>query len=245
MTTELLVRPTAATANPTPTPTTTTTPTPPRVDLYAAIHKALRLAMSDTLVRTGCFDVRDDAARAEAMAQVHMLCAMCRAHVAKENTYVHPAIEARRPGGSGRIAGEHEEHLVAIDALEAAADAVEAEPTQAMAHRLYRQLAGFVAENYEHMDVEESVHNTLLWTAYTDAELLALHEHILAGIPPEEMAQVLHWMLPALSHAERLGMLADMRGKAPPPAFAATLKLAQARLPASEWLKLATALDLG
>lgn len=242
MTTELLC----------PSPTTTAatagtplrTPAPPRVDLYAAIHKALRLAMSDTLVRVGCVDVRDATARAEAMAQVRMLCDMCRAHVDKENTYVHPAIEAHRPGGSGRIAGEHEEHLVAIDAIEAAAGAVEAEPTMAMAHRLYRQLAGFVAENYEHMDVEESVHNTLLWTAYSDAELLALHDRILGAIAPEEMGQVLHWMLPALSHAERHAMLADMRSKAPPPAFAATLQLAQSRLPASEWQKLATALDL-
>lgn len=220
-------------------------PTPPRLDLYAAIHKALRLVMSDSLARVGSLDADDPAARAEVVAQLRRLCAMCRAHVAKENHHVHPVVEACRQGGSARIAAEHEEHLVAIDALEAAAVVFEAAPSPALAHRLYRQLAGFVAENLAHMEVEESVHNALLWAARTDAELVAIHEGILAAIGPEEMAEVLHWMLPALSPAERAGMLADMRAKAPAPAFEGVLQLAQARLPRGDWLKLVAALERG
>lgn len=216
----------------------------PRLDLYAAIHKALRLAMSDTLGRLGSLDAGDAGARAEAVAQLRGLCDLCRAHVAKENGHVHPVIEACRPGGSGRIAAEHEEHLVAIDALEAAAVVFDAAPSPALAHRLYRQLAVFVAENLEHMEVEESVHNALLWAARTDAELLAVHEGILAAIEPQEMAQVMHWMLPALSPAERAGLLGDMRAKAPPPAFEGVLRLAEARLPRADWLKLVAALNL-
>lgn len=229
-----------------PAPRTTSAPAVrARLDLYAAIHKALRLAMTDTLVRVGSLDAGDDAMRAETIHQVRTLCAMCRSHVAKENGHVHPAIEACRPGGSARIAGEHEEHLVAIDAIEAGAGAFEAEPTPAQAHRLYRQLASFVAENFEHMDVEESLHNALLWAAYTDAELLEIHEHILASLTPQEMGQVLHWMLPALSPAERSGLLGDLRAKAPPQAFEDTLQLAQARLSRADWLKLAASLKLG
>lgn len=219
-------------------------PAAPRFDLYAAIHKALRLAMADTLVRAGSLDAADAAKCRDLVAQVRLLAAMCRAHVAKENAYLHPAIEARRPGGSGRIAGEHEEHLVAIDALEALAAIFEAAPTAAAAHRLYRQLAAFVGENLEHMDVEESLHNALLWAAYSDAELIAIHERILASIEPEEMGIVLHWMLPALSPMERAGMLGEMRAKAPPPAFEGVLQLARARLPGAEWQKLSEALAL-
>lgn len=39
-------------------------------------------------------------------------------------------------------------------------------------------------------------------------------------------------------------MLADMRAKAPPPAFAAVLDLVRPHLSAREWDKLAQALDL-
>ena len=49
---------------------------------------------------------------------------------------------------------------------------------------------------------------------------------------------ILHWMLPALNHAERSGMLADMRAGAPAEVFAAVMALARAQLPASDWLKL-------
>ena len=39
------------------------------------------------------------------------------------------------------------------------------------AHCAYRRLSRFVAENFEHMLVEETRHNAALWELYTDAEL--------------------------------------------------------------------------
>ena len=162
------------------------------MDLYVSIHKALRHFMTDTLTRVGRIDVADRADRDEALGQLDELLGLCLAHLHHENEFVHTAIEARQPAGSQRIAGEHVEHAESIAALkdEAAAlrdaSGVDAER---LALRLYRHLALFVAENFQHMHIEETVHNALLWQHYSDAELGALHgrlhgEHRAAGASP-------------------------------------------------------------
>ena len=84
-------------------------PAAPRVDLYGPIHKGLRLLMADTLCRVGCLDVDDRDEAAATLAQVGTLLDFCRAHVAHENQFVHTAIEARQPGASSRVAGEHDD----------------------------------------------------------------------------------------------------------------------------------------
>jgi hypothetical protein len=56
-----------------------------------------------------------------------------------------------------------------------------------------------VAEQFQHMEVEESRHNERLWAHYSDAELEALHGRLVAHVTPQAMAEVLRWMLPALS----------------------------------------------
>ena len=226
------------------TPTAATPATAPRVDLYGAIHKALRLFLTDTLQRVGRLDTDDGAEVAAVLGQLDALLDACRAHVDKEERYVHAAIEARRPGASARIAGEHEEHLQSIAALQAQAAALRALPGAAAAARLYRQLAVFVADNLVHMEVEESQHNAALWAAYGDAELLAIHHRILASIEPAEMASILRWMVPALSPAERAGMLGQMQRELPPEAMRGVLQTVRPHLDDGAWAKLARALHL-
>lgn len=217
---------------------------PPRFDLYAQIHKTLRLAMADTLARLGSLGAADAGARQLAIAQLRSLLDLCRAHVRKEDHHVHPALEARCAGRSLHIAAQHLDHLAAIDALEAETVAFQCAPDAAAAFRLYRRLAVFVAENLEHMEFEETVHNAALWAAYSDAELLQLHLAIVSSIEPAEMARVLHWMLPALNPDERAGLLLALRETAPPPAFDGALRIAQQRLPAGDWARLQAALEV-
>lgn len=216
----------------------------PRLDLYGPIHKALRLFMTDTLQRVGRLDTEDAAEVAATLAQAGALLEACRSHVHKENKFVHPLIEARRPGDSERIAEEHVGHLEAIAALEAEAAALRALPTSAAANRFYAQLARFVGENLEHMHVEESQHNAALWAMYNDAELLQTHERILASIEPTEMATILRWMVPALSPAERAQMLVQMQQQMPPEAMRAVLEIVRPHLDDTAWGKLARALNL-
>lgn len=218
-----------------------------RYDMYAGIHKALRALMTETLVQLGRCDWSDDDDAAQALAQLRDLLTICEVHVHDENTFVHPAIEARSPGVSERIAGEHEHHLDEIRALGRAADELAAarHASRAQAgHALYLALALFVAANFEHMHHEETVHNAALWATYTDEELAAIEAALVAEIPPEAMALIAPWMLRNLGHPERVALLAGMREGAPAEAFEGMLGLAASQLSARDWGKLARALAI-
>jgi hypothetical protein len=212
-----------------------------RYDIYAIIHKALRNFMFDTLSGMGSLDHEDDAQLAAALAQVRQLASACRSHLDKENSFVHRAMEARRPGSSAGIAGEHEHHERAIDQLLALANAAELTMTAQRAravHQLYQHLAVFIGDNLLHMRIEETEHNAVLWSAYTDAELIALENELVASLPPEEKMMVMSWMLPAMTPQERAAKLAGIRAHAPEPVFAAVMEIAAATLSSADRYKL-------
>jgi hypothetical protein len=209
-----------------------------RPDLYAHIHKALRLFMGDTLQQLGRLDIDDPLDLAAALAQLDALLEACQRHLEHENEFVHTAIEARRAGASVAIEAEHDEHLDAIATLRAESAALRALPSAGAAQRLYRRFAAFVADNFEHMGVEESRHNQALWASYSDEELFEIHGRILAAIGPREMSDTLRWMIPALSPAER----AQLIGGLPPAVQAPVLASARALLNDTAWAKLCRAL---
>jgi len=233
--------------NATSSSTTTAAATAPRLDLYAPIHKAMRHFMLDTLLRIGRLDVADAGEMAADLAQLDALLTQCEQHLKHENEFMHTAIEARQPGGAERIAAEHGEHQEAIAALREDLHQLRAAPAErriALAQRVYRHLALFVAENFEHMHYEETVHNAALWAHYSDAELHVLHNRLVGSLPPAEMLQVARWMLPALSPVERAGMLQGMKAEAPLPAFMAVVEHVRPHLNDAAWAKLAPAIGL-
>jgi hypothetical protein len=219
----------------------------PRYDLYAPIHKALRSFMGETLVRLGRLDVADAVDRDAALAQLDELLSFCAEHLRHENEFVHTAIEARQPAGSRRIADEHGEHLENIAALRGEAAALVSAPAgdaARLAHRLYRHFALFVAENFQHMQIEETVHNGLLWQHYTDAELGALHGRLLASIGPAAQLQVLRWMAPACTPVERAAIVGGAKAQMPPEALLGVMTMLRPHVDDSGWLKLAAAIGI-
>lgn len=219
----------------------------PRIDMYAGIHKALRALMADTLLALGRMDHDDDLELAQTTQQVLALLDACASHLKHENDFIHTALEARAPGASAVIAHEHDDHLAHIGRLARTTTALLG---AAMGDRasaalsLYRDLSLFIAENFHHMHVEETAHNAVLWARYTDAELEQIHDALVASIPPEEMMRTVRWLVPFMNPAERTALLADMRAKAPAPAFAAVLDTVRAHLTHNEWAKLARSLGL-
>ncbi|AMO22912.1 hypothetical protein GCM10027034_34140 [Ramlibacter solisilvae] len=219
----------------------------PRLDLYSGIHKALRALMADTLLAVGRMDPADEQDVGQASARVAELLAMCHSHLEHENEFVHRAMEARAPGSTAQAERDHRGHLKSLAELTQAVEALRLAPAAqraGIAQALYRQLALFVAENFEHMNVEETAHNAVLWARYTDAELQGIHDALVASIPPQEMMLVMRWMVPQLNPAERAGMLGGMKANAPAAAFEAVLDTVRPHLTPREWDKLARALEL-
>lgn len=218
---------------------------PARYDIYAAIHKALRLHMADTLTRIGRADPFDDADVCGALQQAGELLDLCEQHLDKENHVLHPALERARPGSTAHIEADHVSHGEAIadlrDLAGLAADTRGESRAGALA-RLYRATARFVGHNFEHMAYEEAEHNAVLWAAYDDAQILALEQQIVSSIEPQAMAALLRWFLPALNAPERAAMLRGMQAGMPEPAFAGVLDIARARLAPADCAKLLSAL---
>ncbi len=218
----------------------------PRMDIYVGIHKALRAMMLDTLQAVGRIDLHDPAETQSTCDRVRQLADLCASHLGHENDFVHAAMEARRPGSSGRIAAEHVEHQAAIAQLRQAVDALCAAGCAASqaesALRLYRQLALFVAENFAHMHIEETQHNHVLWACYGDEELRALEGAIVASLPPAENLLIMRWMIPAMTPAERAELLGGIQAAAPAPVFSAVLEAVRPHLGRQDWAKLSRAL---
>lgn len=168
-----------------------------RYDIYAPVHKALRNFMMDTLSRAGRLDIADAAEREATFGQIESLLSFCVRHIRHENDHVHAAIDARVADGAARTRDDHVEHLESIGELRAeaaVARAAHAESRPMLALRLYRHLALFVAENFQHMHIEETANNAALWAVYSDDEIEAMHERLIANLPAHELEEVGRWM---------------------------------------------------
>jgi hypothetical protein len=216
-----------------------------RVDLYAAVHKGLRACMAQVLVETGRMDTTDAEDSARTLEAVRHLLALCQTHLEHEDTFVHTAMQARRPDSAAITLEDHEHHKQALVAIEQAVRAVEDASDTARvtaAQHLYALLARFVADNYAHMHIEETQNNAVLWAEYSDAELLAIKARLLAAIPPAMNLAFLRWMAPSLSPAERATLFLGARPALPPTAFDAALAMVRNHLTARDWFKLQLAL---
>lgn len=221
----------------------------PRYNMYGFIHKALRACMSDTLMRLGRMDVSDADSLDTTLDQACGLLNFCRMHLDHENRFVHPAMEAREPGSASRIAGEHVHHEDDIELLLGRIEALEDSRAdlpagRVAADRLYHEMAVFVGDNFQHMDYEEREHNAVLWAHYSDAELHAIEGALVASLSPEAASFSLRWMIPAISHPERVQLLGGIRANAPAERLTNVLALARAHLDGASWNRLSAALAL-
>lgn len=218
-----------------------------RVDVYLNIHKALRLFMQQTLVRLGRIDVENEQDFRATLDDVDALLDFMHGHVQHENDFVHPFIEARRPGGARVTIGDHREHVETLAALQGAVVALsQAAPVErgARALSLYRQLAVFVGENLGHMHQEETVNNAALWAAYTDAEIDAMHQRLVQSLSPDDMMKTIRFMAAASTPQELIGLLREMQAGMPPPVFASVLDVVRRQLDERRWARVAQALGV-
>jgi iron-sulfur cluster repair protein YtfE (RIC family) len=216
-----------------------------RYNIYVMIHKGLRAWMSDVLTTVGRMDPRDAADVSIGLDAVRGLLAGCESHLVHEDTYLHPAIEARCHGGASATVRDHDHHRRSLIELEAAVQAVErtvGADRDGAAQRLYRQLALFIAENFEHMHREETENHAVLVAHYTEAEIFALEQTIVGSLTPEQKMATMRWMVPSTAPHERALLLSGMRLNAPRPAFEAVLGLVRPLLSARELAKLDTAI---
>lgn len=219
-----------------------------RWDLYGPIHKGLRLATTDFMVRLGRADFTDDDASSALLGALGTHLALCADHLAHEETYIHPALEARRGDAAARLTSQHADHRQSFARLErliARALEAQGEARLARARELYLAYSAFVAEDLAHMHEEETVTWPLLCSLFSDAELAEIEMRIIGSLPPETNLAFMRLMIPAMNRQERAALLAGMKANAPPEAFEAVIEhAARTTLAAAEFDDLAVRLDL-
>ena len=205
----------------------------PPVDLYGPIHKGLRWAFARVLSRMGSATISDDDAVTEVLGEVHDLVACVESHLTHEEEFIHPALEARRPGSTTILMDDHIEHANMIGAIRVLLAAIRSgsSPTRPSLWRaLYLCFADLFAENIRHMAEEEEVTQPLLEDLYSPQELELIQARLLASIGPDEMLAAMKIMLPGNDFDFRLQMLNGAKHALPPEVFAGVFAKATVHL---------------
>lgn len=214
-----------------------------RHDLYYGIHKGIRYAHCQLLMRLGSFDLDSDEALDGVVRAMRDHFVLGRGHLEHEDHEIHTALEMRRPGAS-RVAEEgHEGHVKSFAELEVLLDRLAKAPRAERAyaaHALYRRFALFMADDFEHMNEEETILQPVLHELFDDGELLEIEHRIVGSIPPEEMPLNLAPMMASMHPGERRKMLEGMKAGMPAEAFSGLMEgIVRPNIPAAEWNDLA------
>jgi hemerythrin-like domain-containing protein len=184
------------------------------------------------LVAIGAIDIANDSAIRRLVADLTDHLAMCNTHLADENSVLHTALEARRPGASAHATEDHDDHIQSFRELKGLLDrlaSAQREQRPALIAALYRRFGRFVADDLLHMEHEEHVLLPELQSAFSDSELQELEGRIVAAISPEHMVLFMDAILSALPPADAEAMLAAMKSAMPPASYAALIQAVEQR----------------
>lgn len=231
-----------------PTPVSLFSPGPSlagRWDIYGPVHKGLRMAHGEMLIRLGCADWAGEDQEA-LITDLRSHLAIAGQHLAHEDRHIHPALASRAPASVEALEDQHDHHrgrFVRIEGLIDALSVSDHRDRADLGRALYQAFGGLVAEDLTHMLYEETVVWPALCEHFTDAELKAMEMEIIAALSPGEVIGFMRLMIPAMSHPERVALLGGMKADAPAEAYDAVIKSVQPDLDSGAWTRLQS--DLG
>ncbi|WEK49863.1 MAG: hypothetical protein P0Y66_19570 [Candidatus Kaistia colombiensis] len=199
-----------------------------RYNLYATIHKGLRRAQGQLMIRLGAVDPLSEANVAGLIQDLRLMVSMGRQHLKHEDRYIHTEVEKRSAGSTQRLADDHDDHERDFQELEGMLSQIEAaalERRSPMLRALYLRYTKFQAHDYEHMIEEETETLSLLHRLFRDDELATIESNIIGSVAPDMMMEFIRIMIPAMNPAERLEMLGGMKAAMPVPVFAAVVDM--------------------
>ena len=200
-----------------------------RWDIYGSIHKGLRMAQLELLMRIGRADFGDDETVRSIISDMRMIMMLGASHLKHENDHIHRAMEKKQPSEVDRLEDQHDSHerdFADLEDVLAAIETADGAMRKVLARRLYLGFTAFIAHDLEHMHEEETVANPMLHAMFTDHELEQIEMDIIAQLPPEKVIAYMRLMIPASNPDERASLLGGVKASAPPEAFAAVIDLA-------------------
>ena len=213
-----------------------------RFNTFNQIHKALRALLYDTSLTLQQTYFGDAEEVETAFEKVRIVVDIFDKHAKHEDHFVLPAIQQYEPSLVDAFEQEHvKDHALSqkLRGLLIAYDyAIKAEVKLETGQAINAAFIEFMIFNLEHMAKEETVLNKVLWRYYSDAEIMAINQKIIASIPPEEMAVTSAWMMRGMSNMEISRWLKAVEKNAPEPVFTQLFAIAEKELPQDRYRKI-------
>lgn len=211
-------------------------------DLFGPVHKGLRMAHANLMIRLGAAELEDDRVLSGLLEHLREHLRLCQEYQGYEEKVIHAALSPHAPGAVQDLDRAHQSHRAILEDVEALARALETAPPSGRrraARALYLAYSRFVAANLDHMAEDEDETLPLLQALFDNDELIAMKGRIVSSMTPFLGAAMLRMMVPAVRHHERLRMLRTIRASAAPAVFAQLLdEVVRPSLAQREWKRL-------
>lgn len=216
-------------------------------DLYRDIHKGIRAELFAITAAAGSLDPSDAFGWIAFAEHVSSVERMLRTHAEHEDVHIDPVLREHLPELAAGVVAEHrvlEGSFAGIADLARAGASAPDTDRRRLAHLAYLQLASFTSGYLAHQAVEEAEIMPALEQAIGVEAVIGIHTAIIASIPPDELAQTLTIMFPAMNLDDRVELLGGMRATAPAEAFDGVAGLARSVLSPADFAAVAGRLGL-
>jgi len=212
-----------------------------QTDLYTSIHKAHRYALYTMAIQAGKTDYSEKTSVDKLNELLIAFREQLRIHIETEETFIHPLLSKRVPGGARELKEEHRVHVQRFEDLIKHLEGIRALPPDfemlgEAGLEYYRALNRFISGYLVHIDKEEEEIQPALWRLATEDELMGILGGYLSGmrdITPKDAGYLLKMMVPAYD-PEELRVVFERAKAAPPEAKKMLYALTESMLSAEE-----------
>jgi hypothetical protein len=190
-----------------------------RYNSFNLIHKTLRHMLYDAAVLLQQTNFAETAESNAAIEKIETVVYFFVHHAHHEDNYVLPAVKKYDAALVASFEDEYEKYLGLGNKLKNLINIYRnvnfEEERMTAGSAICKAFIDFMIFNLEHMSKEEILINQVLWQHYTDEQLLAINQQIVANIQPEEMAFTSKWMIRSINNKEAIGWLLQVKAARP------------------------------
>lgn len=206
----------------------------PRMNIYGFPHKGLRNALGQWQFQASKLDITSEAQIRSFQKLSDAICLLLTLHQQAEDEIVLPAIEARAPSATHHNSHEHDRLHRMLENIQGAARNLSTGGSPSQITSLAALIDQFISNYLLHMAEEETEMNEVIWSHFTDDELMTWQGAIMAKLTPEQKMLWFKYIIPALNPFERQLMLGNVRANAPAEAYEAIITMLESVMPAHE-----------
>lgn len=177
-----------------------------RVDLFTTIHKGVRALLFDTSIEAARVDITSNRDVDGLVERIDLMLELLEEHEIVEHAEILPLIELVDRPLADELGRAHDELVAVGGSVDRAARNLVFAPEDARAPHLreLRRVLDTASIKYlSHLTHEETVVNAVLWGAFGDDELLAVHDRIVARLGQERVRQWETILEPVMNPSER------------------------------------------